>query len=566
MRNPNRVAGGRSIVVSAVVNRDAGERMADELVAALAANGVGLMFGLPGGGSNLDVVGAAERGGLRFVLTHGETAAATMAGVAAELTGLPSACLVTRGPGVSSAANGIAQALLDRQPVVVISDCVEQAERDRVSHQRIDQQALMATVTKASLRFGPHDHYVPARAVALASGGRPGPVHIDFDSTAMDRSELVAQGGTHAPVFARGWEDVVRAARRPVIVAGVGATAIPAARRAATRAALDHLVTSAPIPVLTTYKARGAVADGSPSAAGIATGASAEGPLLDAADVIMGIGLDPVELIPEPWPYAAPVVLLGSWPIDDSTYFGDRLVGQVVGDLATLVDELAGAVDPRWSTGDAQRYRALALGRIEAAVPADPVGLTPQQVVTIARAAAPAGAIATVDAGAHMLAAVPLWEVDAPGQLLISNGLATMGFALPAAAAAAIVDPSRPVICFTGDGGISITLAELETLARLRLGVVVVVFNDAALSLIAIKQATDGQGGPAAVSYAPNDFAAVAAGFGIRSERVVDVDSYRAAIEAALHHDGPSLLDVMVDPSSYPAILASIRGGASPGD
>jgi acetolactate synthase I/II/III large subunit len=522
--------------------------MADDLVSALAAAGTRLMFGLPGVGSNLYVVGAAEQAGLRFVLTHTETAAAVMAGVAAELTGVPSACLVTRGPGVASAANGVAQALLDRQPMVVISDCVEDAARGRVSHQRIDQSALMATVAKASLRFGPGDRDVPRRAVELARDGRPGPVHVDFDPSATGPSELVPT--RQPPRRAGDWQDVVRTARRPVVVAGVGATG----------AAIERLDTAGAIPILTTYKARGVVPDGSPNAAGVATGATAERPLLDAADVIVGIGLDPVELIPAPWPYRAPVVLLGSWPVDDSTYFGDRLAAAAVGDLSDLAGELARAVRSTWSAGDAQRHRHAALARIEAAVPTDPVALTPQQVVTIARDAAPSDAVATVDAGAHMLAAVPLWEVDSPGQLLISNGLATMGFALPAAIAAALVDASRPVLCLTGDGGIGIALAELETLARLRLDVVVVVFNDAALSLIAIKQAAEGQGGPAAVSYAPTDFAAVAAGFGIGARRVADGGAYREALDAALRKRGPYLLDVAVDPSAYPAILDAIRG------
>jgi acetolactate synthase-1/2/3 large subunit len=253
-------------------------------------------------------------------------------------------------------------------------------------------------------------------------------------------------------------------------------------------------------------------------------------------------------------------VLLGSWPIDDSTYFGDRLAGEIVGDLPPLVDDLAGRIRSTWSGDDASRFRRHALGALRAAVPADPDGLTPQDVVTIARSAAPAGTFATIDAGAHMLAAVPLWEVDGPGQLLISNGLSTMGFALPAAVAAAVVEPWRSVVCLTGDGGLGMALAELETLARLRLNVVVVVFNDAALSLIAIKQQPQGQGGPAAVTYAPTDFAAVAAGFGMRSERVADADAYRRALAAAFGHEGPSLLDVRVDPTAYPAILAAIRG------
>jgi acetolactate synthase I/II/III large subunit len=527
--------------------------MAADLVDALAAVGTRLVFGLPGGGSNLDVVGEAERAGLRFILTHGEAAAATMAGVVAELTGVPCACLVTRGPGLASAVNGVAQALLDRQPIVVISDCVEEAERDRVSHQRIDQQALMATVTKASTRYGPADVDVPARAVALAAAGRPGPVHLDFDPTATGRGAVVLAepppDGSVANVA-----DLLGRARRPVAVAGVGA------RGSLLTKALARLVAAHDVPVLTTYKARGVIDDRNPNFAGVATGATAEASLLEAADVVIGIGLDPVELIPAPWPHPAPVVLLGSWAIDDSTYFGDRLSGEVVGDLPALVDGLAEVVRSDWPRGDAQQHRARALDAIRSVVPADPVGLTPQEVVTIAREAAPAGTIATIDAGAHMLPAVPLWEVEAPGELLISNGLATMGFSLPAAIAAALVEPSRHVVCFTGDGGLGIALAELETLARVNGNVIVVVFNDAALSLIAIKQSADGHGGPTAVSYARTDFAAVAAGFGIGGERVSDPASYRTAFEAALRRAGPSLLDVAVDPSSYPAILAAIRG------
>ncbi len=432
----------------------------------------------------------------------------------------------------------------------MVSDCVEEASRERVSHQRLDQRALMATVTKASLAYGPHDLDVPARAIELACQGRPGPVHLDFDPTASASDPVPpaedGRAGCLDEVAA-----VIGSARRPVIVAGLGAPAI------------DGLF-AAPIPVLTTYKGRGVVSDRGPQAAGIMTGATAEAPVLAAADLVIGIGLDPVELIPAPWPYLAPVVLLGSWTIDDSTYFGDRLAGQVVGDLPELVEDLAGRIRSTWSTSDAQRFRSRAIDAIRDAVPADPAGLTPQEVVTIARSVAPAGTIATIDAGAHMLAAVPLWEVDEPGQVLISNGLSTMGFALPAAVAAALVEPSRPVVCFTGDGGLGMALGELETLARLALKVIVVVFNDAALSLIAIKQQPQGQGGPAAVTYGPTDFAAVAAGFGIRSERVAGADAYRRALDAAFGRDGPSLLDVSVDPSAYPAILAAIRGAAAP--
>ena len=133
-----------------------------------------------------------------------------------------------------------------------------------------------------------------------------------------------------------------------------------------------------------------------------------------------------------------------------------------------------------------------------------------------------------------MLLAVPFWEVDEPGTLLISNGLATMGFALPAAIAAALVEPDRHVVCFTGDGGLGMTLAELETLARLDLPVVVVVFNDSTLSLIAAKQSPQGHGGDGAVRYRTTDFAAIARGCGMSADSVDDVETFDGLMRAAL--------------------------------
>src|ERR1700757_1877196 len=121
---------------------------AEAIVAALARAGTRLMFGVPGGGPNLDVVGAAEAAGLRFILAHGETAATIMAATSADLTGTPGAVVVTRGPGLSSAVNGIAHAALDRLPVVVIADTVADT---RISHQRIDQGVLGRSVAKAAV-------------------------------------------------------------------------------------------------------------------------------------------------------------------------------------------------------------------------------------------------------------------------------------------------------------------------------------------------------------------------------------------------------------------------------
>ncbi|HWM18766.1 MAG TPA: thiamine pyrophosphate-binding protein [Ilumatobacteraceae bacterium] len=536
--------------------------MALDLVSAWRDAGTTFVFGVPGGGSNLDIVGSVDECAMRFVLTHTETAAAVMAGVVGELTGAPGACVVTRGPGTASAVNGVAQALLDRQPMVLVADCVGASERDRVSHQRIDQVALMAPATLASVAYGGEPGDLPAAIVARALGRRPGPVHVDFDPSGPSGTLTPPPAGTGradiAPV-----RDLLRDAQRPVVIAGLGTRAHGHAVARDIARALDDLGRRTGVPILTTYKARGIISDAAAFNAGVMTGATIESPLLDAADLVVGVGLDPVELIPAEWKYPAGVVLIGSWPVDDSTFFGSALRSEVVGApdvLAEFVGELTEGLSTTWAADAGQQFRRAALDELAAAVPPSSHALTPLEVVRIARAASPASTIATIDAGAHMLLAVPFWEVTEPGTLLISNGLATMGFALPAAIAAALVEPDRNVVCFTGDGGLGMTLAELETLARLELPVVVVVFNDSTLSLIAAKQSPVGHGGDGAVRYRTTDFAAIARGCGVWAETVADVEAFDAMMHAALARRGPALLDVAVDPSSYPAVLDAVRG------
>ena len=132
-----------------------------------------------------------------------------------------------------------------------------------------------------------------------------------------------------------------------------------------------------------------------------------------------------------------------------------------------------------------------------------------------------------------------------------------MGYAVPAAIGAAIVKPHQPVIALTGDGGLGMCLAELETIVRRQLPITVVVFNDAALSLIEIKQ-RDGHGGHSAVHYAPTDFAAVAAGMGMASTVVEHPSGLARAFADA--DGGPYLIDARIDPSAYPELIQITRG------
>ena len=512
---------------------------------ALAAAGVRYLFGMPGGGNNLDVIEACEAAGVAFVLAHTETGAAIMASAYGELTDTVGACVVTRGPGAASAVNGAAQAQQDRQPLLIIADTVDQASSARIAHQNIDQRAMFAPVTAWSTTLGTTEpEEVMRDAIRVASTPPRGAVHLDVDPSYTGREPAPGAGPAQGSLSDA--RELIAKASRPVILAGVGARGHAAAIRA--------LVAGTSIPVLMTYKAKGVVPDSGPNSGGSFTGARTDGRVLTEADLIITLGLDSIELIPNPWPYAAPVLALTE-ARDPYRYLEPDVT--VVGPLAPLIAALPELGDD-WPTGFGTQHRlAVERGLLSGPVPAS--GLAPWRVVREVRAAAAATSVATVDAGAHMLVVMPLWSTEAPGQVLISSGLATMGYAVPAAIGAALARPEVRVYCFVGDGGLQMCLGELETIARLGLAITVVVFNDRTLSLIKAKQRPNGHGGLGAVQYTETDFALVAAGMGIASTAVQTEAELAVALLAS--EPGPHLLDVRVNADSYRHVIEVVRNG-----
>jgi acetolactate synthase-1/2/3 large subunit len=502
--------------------------------------GTSVLFGVPGGGANLDVVGAAAEEGIRFVLAHDETAAGIMASTHGLLTGTAGAAVVTRGPGTTAAATGLAQATLDRCPLVLVSDTVPERSAPRIAHQRLDEQAMTRPLAKWTGTLGTENPArVAAAAIDLARRGPAGGVHLSMDPTAPGSPPPRSTDPTLDKEATDRAAALVTRAERPVVLVGLAATDHPD---------LADALLATGLPVLCTYQAKGAVPDA--RSAGLFTGGVLERPLLDRADLVLAVGVDPVELIPARWPHDVPVVMLHPEPVDGS-WFGDPEI--VVGPLATTLPAVLGEALHRWEPGTAENARHEALETLETV--ADEFG--PHDVVREVARAVGRSATLTVDAGAHMLVAMPFWEATAPHRVLISNGLATMGFSLPAAVGAALARPGSPVVCFVGDGGLGMTLAELETVVRLDLDVTVVVFNDAALSLIEIKQ-VDGQGDANAVRYGTIDFAAIASGMGMRATVVGCREALRDELDKI--RTGPRLIDARISPGCYAHVLAATRG------
>lgn len=523
--------------------------LAETVVAALKRRGVKRMFGIPGGGSSLDLIDAAGAAGIEFVLTRTETAAAIMAAVTGELTANPGVVLTGIGPGAASAVNGIAYAHLERAPVVLITDGPASS-----LHQAFDQNALFRPITKARSRLRPENGAAAIEAAIETALTPPwGPVQLDL--TAADAMAAVSAAAPDAraasaakvdPTTLDSARKMLAAARRPVMLVGLEA------RHGVAPAALRKLAEALACPVLLTYKAKGVLPDAHPCAVGMVTGAAAEADCIGRADLIVCAGLDPVELIPGPWRYRAPILELRAAAGADLPTTPQC---SVVGPLAETAAALLPANAAAWTTDEIAACRDALRGRIAIGG----TGHTIDTVVTALGVMAPASTRLTVDAGAHMFSVFALWQAAEPFGVLKSNGLSTMGFALPAAIASTLQEPARPVAAVTGDGGLLMCLAELTTAVERRCRIVVVVVNDAALSLIDIKQQRQ-QRKSRGVRYPGVNFAAAAEALGCRAWRVGAGDALAPALKEAFAGNGPALVDVVVDPSGYGDQLVALRG------
>jgi acetolactate synthase-1/2/3 large subunit len=527
--------------------------VARAIVSSLRAAGTRAIFGVPGGGGNLDLIDAAGRAGLPFVLTATETAGALAAIAQAEMTGAPGACLTTIGPGVTSVVNGVACASLERAPLVVITDAPADSA---YPHQRVDQRALLAPVVKyAATVSATRVAVLLDQAIARAMAPPAGPVHVlcpgdVAGQQATARTGPLAHARVRRPasrlpaVLARH----LARARRPLLIVGLGA------RRPDDAAAIRALCHTCRVPALVTYKAKGVVADDDEWFAGVFTNGAIEREIVCASDVVIGVGLDPVELLPRPWP-AGPLVVSCAASRFDTRHV--PFAAQWITPVASGVRAMAGAL--RRSDWVASRARSSAEAQ-RAAVRQPGRGLTPSQVVdAAARHLGPVVSQVTVDAGAHMFPATTLWPAREPNDLLISNGLSTMGFALPAAIGAALLDRERPVAAITGDGGLLMCAGELLTAARERLRVITIVLADASLSLIEIKQVRR-RLPPSGVALGQVDWCAMASSVGVEAHRAETAAELDRALTRARAHPGPSLVDARVDRSTYAAMLQALRG------
>ncbi|MBI4875220.1 MAG: thiamine pyrophosphate-binding protein, partial [Acidobacteria bacterium] len=318
---------------------------AEVIAAALAGSGVEYSFGVPGG-EVLALIDACRRAGIRFVLAGHESSAAVMAQVLGQIRGVPGVCLATLGPGATNLVTGVANAFLDRAPLLAFTAQIPGAALATMSHQRVDLNQLFAPVTKRSVPLGTETDSGEAvrDSIKLALAPRPGPVHLALPSDlALQEcngrpaaADTAAAGpgaaGTLAEIAAR-----IHAARRPLALIGLGA-------EPATAAAVRTLLERLEVPFLVTPKVKGLIPENHPRFLGVATGMAIDRDIVEtvrAADLILGLGFDPVEA-DKTWFADVPVVALDSAPMSE----GDYRPLEAIGDIATLAAALAAMVEP----------------------------------------------------------------------------------------------------------------------------------------------------------------------------------------------------------------------------
>jgi acetolactate synthase-1/2/3 large subunit len=519
--------------------------------------GTPFIVGHPGGES-VELMEAARQRQMRFLLMKQEVAGAMLAATWGDLTGSPGICLSTRGPGAANMVNGVAHAFLDRSPLIAITDSYSRPTYEIGLRQRINQQAVYEPMVKWSTTIDAKVvRQQVRRAMRTATAVPPGPVHFEFPQSESTRT---AGDYTAEPPVTPHWLmpgparadlkpalDILAKARRPILIAGLGVYWCGAS------AEFVKFAERLGAPVLTTTKCKGLIPEDNPLRAGCIIGGLIERKLVTQADLIVTVGLDAVELQPKPWPYTLPVLSLASVPSLDALVPADP---EIIADLKPLLAGLAqwAPEGSGWGEKAARSFRE----EVRDALNTPATGLSPQRAMEVARAVLPRDTIATCDAGASRLLVVQKWEAYGPREFLTSNGLGSMGYAVPGALAARIARPDRPVVAFTGDGGFLMAVAELQTAQRENLPIIVVVLDDKEIGMIRVKQEIKGIA-LHGVQLGGVDWEKLAQSFGADGITVNTEQGLSNALSAALQSRRTTVIGVHIDPSGYVAQFNALR-------
>jgi acetolactate synthase-1/2/3 large subunit len=528
------------------------ERKASDLfVECLENEGVEYVFGIPGE-ETLDLNESLDRSSVSFVPVRHEQGGAYMADMYGRLTQRAGVCLGTLGPGATNLVTGVADAFLDRSPLVALTGQADLLRMHKESHQHIDVVSMLRPVTKWNARLNSSTVIpeVVRKAFKVAQEQKPGPTHIELPEDVMgetvDAEPLPARPGSPrlepaAPELLRAAE-IIRSAEQPIVLAGNGVARTGAAP------ALREFARSTGVGVAETFMGKGLLDYEDPRALGTVGLQSRDYALagFEDADVVVTVGYDLVEHSPANWNPRRDkrIVCIDTVPPEVDEHFITEV--DLVGDLYHILMRLTEELRDRRRPPPRSRLDDLVLGRFEAAKDDDAFPLQPPRALWDIRKALGRRDILISDVGLHKLWIARMFPAHEPDTVFIANGLAGMGIALPTAIAAKLVHPDRHVVTVNGDGGFLMNVQELETAVRLKTPIVNVIWENAQYGSIVWKQDKK-FGRHFGTDFTNPDFVKLADAFGMPAWRCQAVGDLSAHLERALALDVPSLIVVPID-------------------
>jgi acetolactate synthase-1/2/3 large subunit len=549
--------------------RTGGQIVVDQL----ALHGVELAFGVPGE-SYLAVLDALHDSPLRLIVTRHEAGAANMAEAYGKLTGRPGVCLVTRGPGATHASVGVHTAFQDSTPMLLLVGQVARDTAGREGFQELDYRQVFGPVAKWATQIDSAARVpeIMARAFAVATSGRPGPVVVALPEDMLTETADVPDAQPHrvpaaAPAAAdlERLRELIAGAVRPLVIVGEGGWTAQAGEDILAFARANGL------PVASSWRCQDYVDNRSPVYAGHA-GLAMDPALAEriaGADLLIAVG-----------------GRLGEIASNGYTLLGVPVPEQILVHVHPDPDELGAVYQPALGIVSGLPQFAAAARALEPApnpardgVAAEaheqyrrnletarelPGGVQMAEVMARLRERLPAEAIITSGAGNFTVWAHRYYRFSRyPTQLAPRSG--SMGYGVPAAVAAKALHPDRPVVCLAGDGDFLMTGQELATAVQEGLGVVFLVVNNGMYGTIRMHQERRYPGRVYATGLVNPDFVAYARAFGAHGALVERSEDFAAALDAALEADGPALIELRVDPEAITPrqTLAEIR--AAPG-
>ena len=535
-------------------------KASDLFVKCLEAEGVERIFGVPGE-ENADMMISLLNSDIDFVLCRHEQAAAFAADAYGRLTGKAGVCLSTLGPGATNLVTGLADANMDRAPVVAIIGQGATRRLHKESHQNMDSVAMMKPISKWAQTIYAAENIteVVRKAFKIAETEKPGVTVIELpedvakqetDHRPMPPVKVRRPAADHKAIEEAA--KLIAAAKNPIILAGNGAIR----KRASNQ--LRRLAHKTGIGVVNTFMGKGALSmhdEHCLYTMGLGSG-DYNNLAFDDADLVISCGYDLVEYAPEAWNRtnrdSTKIIHIDFLPAEVDRDYMPTV--EVVSDLADALWQLNEKINvlyghrlPLFDISGRKRLRDLLTGDFAAEKDDEAFPIKPQKILWDVRQVMGPGDILLSDVGAHKMWISRYYQCLEPNTCLISNGFCTMGFAMPGSIGAKMAFPDRRVLSISGDAGFMMNVQELETAVRHKLNIVAMIWCDGEYGLIKWKQQTHYDGRHSDLAFANPDFTKLAESFGMWGRTVESVHDIVPALEEAFRQEGPALIAVPVD-------------------